>query len=223
MPRSSVPFADLTPPPFSGPQAFYMKLNEDGKTVAAMDVLVPKVGAPRGRAAACLPACLRARALLCPRHPPTHPACHPATHPPTAHAQLACRVQVGELIGGSQREDRLDVLEARIKENGMPLEAYGGYLDLRRYGTVPHSGAGSLRAMLRCILRCMLRSALCSARLWEEGVGGEGPFCLFCRGRREGERAAALPCGRLNACPEDACVLMPWNVGRHSRGLSGQP
>ncbi|GFR40681.1 hypothetical protein Agub_g1272 [Astrephomene gubernaculifera] len=72
-------------------KAFYMRLNEDGKTVAAMDVLVPKVG---------------------------------------------------ELIGGSQREDRLDVLETRLAASGMDLAAYEGYLDLRRYGTVPHSGFG---------------------------------------------------------------------------------
>jgi len=72
-------------------KAFYMRLNDDDKTVAAMDVLVPRVG---------------------------------------------------ELIGGSQREDRLDVLERRITESGMPLEAYSGYLDLRRYGSVPHSGFG---------------------------------------------------------------------------------
>ena len=50
--------------------------------------------------------------------------------------------RVGELIGGSQREDRLDVLERRITEAGMPLEAYSGYLDLRRYGSVPHAGFG---------------------------------------------------------------------------------
>ena len=72
-------------------KAFYMKLNEDAKTVAAMDVLVPRVG---------------------------------------------------ELIGGSQREDRLDVLTKRIQDAGMPLEAYAGYLDLRRFGSVPHSGFG---------------------------------------------------------------------------------
>lgn len=72
-------------------KAFYMRLNDDGKTVAAMDVLVPRVG---------------------------------------------------ELIGGSQREERYDVLEKRIEETGMPLEAYAGYLDLRRYGSVPHSGFG---------------------------------------------------------------------------------
>ena len=70
-------------------KAFYMRLNDDGKTVAAMDVLVPKVG---------------------------------------------------ELVGGSQREDRLDVLTRRIEEAGMPLEPYAGYLDLRKYGSVPHSG-----------------------------------------------------------------------------------
>jgi asparaginyl-tRNA synthetase len=72
-------------------KAFYMRLNDDGKTVAAMDVLVPRVG---------------------------------------------------ELIGGSAREDRLDVLEERILAAGMPLEAYSGYLDLRRYGSVPHAGFG---------------------------------------------------------------------------------
>ncbi|PKA53441.1 Asparagine--tRNA ligase, cytoplasmic 3 [Apostasia shenzhenica] len=72
-------------------KAFYMRLNDDGKTVAAMDVLVPKVG---------------------------------------------------ELIGGSQREERLDVLMQRITESGLPLEPYDWYLDLRRYGTVKHSGFG---------------------------------------------------------------------------------
>ncbi|CAK0787728.1 hypothetical protein CVIRNUC_010950 [Coccomyxa viridis] len=74
-----------------GIKAFYMRLNDDGKTVAAMDVLVPGVG---------------------------------------------------ELIGGSQREERLEVLNARLKEAGMPLEPYSGYLDLRKYGTVPHAGFG---------------------------------------------------------------------------------
>ncbi|MBX3111894.1 MAG: asparagine--tRNA ligase [Fimbriimonadaceae bacterium] len=72
-------------------KAFYMRQNEDGKTVRAMDVLVPRIG---------------------------------------------------ELIGGSQREERLDVLEARIKELGLPVEAYWWYLDLRRYGSAPHSGFG---------------------------------------------------------------------------------
>jgi asparaginyl-tRNA synthetase len=72
-------------------KAFYMKLNADGKTVAAMDVLVPGIG---------------------------------------------------ELIGGSQREDDLPLLEKRIKETGMTLEPYEGYLDLRRFGGVPHSGFG---------------------------------------------------------------------------------
>lgn len=72
-------------------KAFYMRENDDGKTCAAMDVLVPKVG---------------------------------------------------ELIGGSQREDRLDVLERKIKEQGMELSQYEHYLDLRRFGTVPHAGFG---------------------------------------------------------------------------------
>jgi asparaginyl-tRNA synthetase len=72
-------------------KAFYMRLNDDGKTVRAMDVLVPRVG---------------------------------------------------ELIGGSQREERLDVLEARMKEMKLDPAAYWWYLDLRRFGTVPHSGFG---------------------------------------------------------------------------------
>jgi len=70
---------------------FYMRVNDDGRTVRAMDVLVPKVG---------------------------------------------------EIIGGSQREERLDVLEERMKEQGLDPEGYWWYLDLRRYGTVPHAGFG---------------------------------------------------------------------------------
>ncbi|XP_057862195.1 asparagine--tRNA ligase, cytoplasmic 1 [Cryptomeria japonica] len=72
-------------------KAFYMRLNEDNKTVAAMDVLVPKVG---------------------------------------------------ELIGGSQREERLEVIEKRIEDMGLPREPYEWYLDLRRFGTVKHCGFG---------------------------------------------------------------------------------
>ncbi|MDR0487420.1 MAG: asparagine--tRNA ligase, partial [Treponema sp.] len=72
-------------------KAFYMKLNDDGKTVRAMDVLVPRLG---------------------------------------------------EIIGGSQREDNLEKLVARMDEAGMDTEDYSWYLDLRRYGTVPHSGFG---------------------------------------------------------------------------------
>jgi asparaginyl-tRNA synthetase len=70
---------------------FYMRVNDDGRTVRAMDVLVPKVG---------------------------------------------------EIIGGSQREERLDVLRQRMQEQGLDEENYWWYLDLRRYGTVPHSGFG---------------------------------------------------------------------------------
>jgi asparaginyl-tRNA synthetase len=72
-------------------KAFYMRRNDDGRTVAAMDLLVPKVG---------------------------------------------------ELIGGSQREERLDVLEQAIAESGLPLHEYQWYLDTRRYGTAPHAGFG---------------------------------------------------------------------------------
>ncbi|HEX3871239.1 MAG TPA: asparagine--tRNA ligase [Pirellulales bacterium] len=70
---------------------FYMRVNDDEKTVRAMDILVPKVG---------------------------------------------------EIIGGSQREERLHVLEARMAEQGLNPADYWWYLDLRRYGTVPHSGFG---------------------------------------------------------------------------------
>jgi asparaginyl-tRNA synthetase len=72
-------------------KAFYMKLNDDGKTVRAMDVLVPRLG---------------------------------------------------EIIGGSQREENLRKLTARMEEMKMKPEDYAWYLDLRRYGTVPHSGFG---------------------------------------------------------------------------------
>ena len=72
-------------------KAFYMRLNEDGKTVAAMDVLAPGIG---------------------------------------------------EIIGGSQREERLDVLDQRIVSVGLDPAAYSWYRDLRRYGTVPHAGFG---------------------------------------------------------------------------------
>ena len=50
--------------------------------------------------------------------------------------------KVGEIIGGSQREERLDVLEMRMKEQDLDPEGYWWYLDLRHYGTVPHSGFG---------------------------------------------------------------------------------
>jgi asparaginyl-tRNA synthetase len=72
-------------------KAFYMRLNDDEKTVAAMDVLAPGIG---------------------------------------------------EIIGGAQREERLDVLDRRIVETGLDKDAYWWYRDLRRYGTVPHAGFG---------------------------------------------------------------------------------
>jgi asparaginyl-tRNA synthetase len=72
-------------------KAFYMKLNDDERTVRAMDVLVPRLG---------------------------------------------------EIIGGSEREDRYDVLKRRIAEMGLPEENYWWYLDLRKFGGTPHSGFG---------------------------------------------------------------------------------
>jgi asparaginyl-tRNA synthetase len=50
--------------------------------------------------------------------------------------------RIGEIIGGSQREERLDVLDMRIDEMGLPKENYWWYRDLRKYGTVPHAGFG---------------------------------------------------------------------------------
>ncbi|MDX8431213.1 MAG: asparagine--tRNA ligase [Candidatus Algichlamydia australiensis] len=73
-------------------KAFYMRENDDHKTVAALDILVPKVG---------------------------------------------------EIIGGSQREERFDLLEAKFKAHDLDIEHYKWYLDLRRYGSVPHSGFGA--------------------------------------------------------------------------------
>jgi asparaginyl-tRNA synthetase len=72
-------------------KAFYMRRNDDGKTVAAMDVLVPGVG---------------------------------------------------EIVGGSQREERHDVLLESVRAKGLPLDEYWWYLDLRRFGSVPHAGFG---------------------------------------------------------------------------------
>lgn len=72
-------------------KAFYMRMNDDEKTVAAMDILAPGIG---------------------------------------------------EIVGGSQREERLDVLDARIKGMGLPMEPYWWYRDLRKYGTCPHAGFG---------------------------------------------------------------------------------
>jgi asparaginyl-tRNA synthetase len=72
-------------------KAFYMRQNEDGKTVAAMDILAPGIG---------------------------------------------------EIVGGSQREERLDVLEARMKEMNIPADEMYWYLDSRKFGSVPHAGFG---------------------------------------------------------------------------------
>jgi asparaginyl-tRNA synthetase len=74
-------------------KAFYMRVNDDGQTVAAMDVLAPGIG---------------------------------------------------EIVGGSQREERLEVLDRSMAERGIDQEHHAWYRDLRRYGTVPHAGFGTL-------------------------------------------------------------------------------
>jgi len=75
----------------AGIKSFYMRLNEDGKTVAAMDILAPGIG---------------------------------------------------EIVGGSQREERLDVLLEKMKAMHIPMEEMWWYVDTRRFGTVPHAGFG---------------------------------------------------------------------------------
>lgn len=96
---------------------FYMRVNDadGGKTVAAMDLLLPRVG---------------------------------------------------ELVGGSQREDRLDVLIRRMEELGIPVEAYEWYVDLRRYGSVPHAGFGLGFERLVCYVTAMenIRDAIAFPR-----------------------------------------------------------
>ncbi len=82
-------------------KAFYMRLDDDGRTVSAMDILAPGVG---------------------------------------------------EIIGGAQREERLDVLDARLRELSMDPAHYGWYRDLRRYGTVPHAGFGLGLERMLCYL-----------------------------------------------------------------------
>ncbi len=74
-----------------GIKPFYMRVNDDGKTVAAMDVLVPGIG---------------------------------------------------EIVGGSQREERLEILQENMKRHGISEDDYSWYLDLRRFGSVPHAGFG---------------------------------------------------------------------------------
>ena len=59
-----------------------------------------------------------------------------------ANYPIALAPGMGEIVGGSQREERLDVLDRRIEEMGLDMEPYGWYRDLRRYGTVPHAGFG---------------------------------------------------------------------------------
>ncbi|MNT64848.1 Asparagine--tRNA ligase [compost metagenome] len=82
-------------------KAFYMKMNPDGKTVRAMDLLAPGIG---------------------------------------------------EIIGGAQREDVLEILESRMRDHGLNLEDYTFYTDLRRYGSFPHAGYGlGLERMLMYI------------------------------------------------------------------------
>ncbi len=130
-------------------KAFYMRLNDDGRTVAAMDVLAPGIG---------------------------------------------------EIIGGSQREERLDVLDARIDEMGLDKRPYWWYRDLRRYGTVPHAGfgLGFERAMKYVTGMANIRDVIPFPRAPEErGVLTPRPTspCPSCGGRRTSAARADAPPG----------------------------
>lgn len=96
-------------------KAFYMRMNDDGRTVAAMDTLVPRIG---------------------------------------------------ELIGGSQREERMNVVESRIDEVGLSREDYWWYLETRKYGSAPHSGFGMgfERALMLVTGVTNIRDAICFPR-----------------------------------------------------------
>jgi asparaginyl-tRNA synthetase len=144
-------------------KAFYMRVNDDGRTVAAMDVLAPGIG---------------------------------------------------EIIGGSQREERLDVLDARMVETGLDPAHYGWYRDLRRYGTVPHAG---LRTGLRADGRLRDRPR---QRAGRHSVSAD-------TGQREVLRAAAASDHRtasltIAICPHRVkrkrigpCAGLPRYVGSH--------
>ena len=123
-------------------KAFYMRMNPDGKTVAAADCLVPGIG---------------------------------------------------ELIGGSQREERLDVLEARMDELGLNPDDYWWYLDLRRYGSCRHAGYGLGFERLIMYLTASATYATCSRTRAPSAapiskparapgpIGSRGAFCANCR------------------------------------------
>ena len=136
-------------------KAFYMRANDDGRTVQAMDVLVPRVSSPRNRACAhrrllsptVARACL-APAMLLARPPPVDAPPLPDLYVGEFNGSSsgidigATAGVLGELMGGSVREERLDVLEKRMEEMDVPKDNMQWYLDLRRFGTVPHAGFG---------------------------------------------------------------------------------
>lgn len=100
-----------------------MRENDDGKTVAAMDLLVPRVGTYNQ---------YNTHKILSHMNVSVHGrTCFLLAMANTVSVQC----QVGELIGGSQREERLDHLEARLDEQNLNKESYWWYLDLRRYGS----------------------------------------------------------------------------------------
>jgi asparaginyl-tRNA synthetase len=121
-------------------KAFYMRDNPDGKTVAAMDLLVPGTTGSGIRLNTALDPDLVVLACCA----PLFGACVPkALTEELSGLDYGCVVAgVGELIGGSQREERLDVLLAKLEDFGLKKEDYWWYLDLRRYGSVPHAGYG---------------------------------------------------------------------------------
>ena len=107
-------------------KSFYMKQNDDGRTVQAMDVLVPGVRCSREQL----------------EPPAPNLTCQLVLHVPACMCWAVRVVQIGELMGGSAREDDLEKLERLMAEKGVPKDGLQWYLDLRRYGTCPHAGFG---------------------------------------------------------------------------------
>uniref|UniRef100_A0A7N2N2A2 Aminoacyl-tRNA synthetase class II (D/K/N) domain-containing protein n=1 Tax=Quercus lobata TaxID=97700 RepID=A0A7N2N2A2_QUELO len=107
-------------------KAFYMRQNDDGKTVAAMDMLVPRWVIPQKVIDVY---CCWRKGLYGTNMNGITWVVNPESY-------------VGELIGGSQREERLEYLETRLDDLKLDKDTYWWYLDLRRYGSVPHAGFG---------------------------------------------------------------------------------
>uniref|UniRef100_A0A3Q7G3B0 Aminoacyl-transfer RNA synthetases class-II family profile domain-containing protein n=1 Tax=Solanum lycopersicum TaxID=4081 RepID=A0A3Q7G3B0_SOLLC len=130
-------------------KAFYMRQNDDGKTVAAMDMLVPRMRHGilhlkdgRGYHLPTLTHYHEMGIHAKPNNIIHSMKCSCMNLNPEQSQCLTGDLEVGELIGGSQREERLEYLEERLDHMNLNKESFWWYLDLRRYGSVPHAGFG---------------------------------------------------------------------------------